>query len=166
MNWKCIEIRSHPDINLTKIRSWLGIKKCPKPSKSAHNQTTQWDYPMRLLNEITQGWLKIWIWQLWPKFITFFLLWILINDTNIICLSSKNMQFSKIRRLWLKNCVCHAPLKFQLQRGVADTIFEPHPPNFEKICISYRCSNDINVIFWYSQPKIHKLKKTDFFDLW
>ena len=54
MDWKCIEIRSHPDINLTKIRSLLGIKKSPNPSKSAHNQTTQWDYPMRLLNEITQ----------------------------------------------------------------------------------------------------------------
>ena len=53
MNWKCIEIRSHPDINLTKIRSWLGIKKSPNPSKSAHNQNTQWDYPMRLLNETT-----------------------------------------------------------------------------------------------------------------
>ena len=53
MDWKCIEIRSHPDINLTKIRSWLGIKKSPNPSKSAHNQTTQWDYPMRLLNETT-----------------------------------------------------------------------------------------------------------------
>ena len=115
--------------------------------------------------ETSPGMTQTWIWQLWPKFITFFPLWILINDTNIICLSSKNTQFFKIRRVWLKNCVCHAPLKFQLQRGVADTIFEPHPPNFEKICISYRCSNDINVIFWYSQPKIHKLKKTNFFDL-
>ena len=112
------------------------------------------------------GMTQKWIWQLWPKFITFFLLWILINDTNIICLSSKNMQFSKIRRLWLKNWACHAPLNLKLQRGVADSIFEPHPPNFEKICISYRCSNDINVIFWYSQPKIHKLKKTDFLDFW
>ena len=53
MDWKCIEIRSHPDINLTEIRSWLGIKKSPNPSESAHNQTTQWDYPMRLLNETT-----------------------------------------------------------------------------------------------------------------
>ena len=112
------------------------------------------------------GMTQTWIWQLWPKFITFFPLWILINDTNIICLSSKNMQFSKIRRLWLKNWACHAPLNLKLQRGVADSIFEPHPPNFEKICISYRCSNDINVIFWYSQPKIHKLKKTDFLDFW
>ena len=55
MDWKCIEIRSHPDINLTKIRSWLGIKKSPNPSKSAHNQTTQWDYPINeTTNEITQ----------------------------------------------------------------------------------------------------------------
>ena len=104
-----------------------------------------------------------WIWQLRPKFITFFLLWILINDTNIICLSSKNMQFSKIRRLWLKNWACHAPLNLKLQRGVADSIFEPHPPDFEKICMSYRCSNDVNIIFWHSPKKFISLKSVIFF---
>ena len=133
------------------------VCRCFKDSRKFFYSEYSYSYP---------GMTQTWIWQLWPKFITFFPLWILINDTNIICLSSKNTQFFKIRRVWLKNCVYHAPLKLKLQRGVADTIFEPHPPNFEKICISYRCSNDINVIFWYSQPKIHKLKKTDFFDLW
>ena len=112
------------------------------------------------------GMTQKWIWQLWPKIITFIPLWILINHTNIIYLSSKSTQFCKIRRLWLKNWACHAHLKFKIQKGVAGSIFEPHPLNFEKMCISYRCSNDVNVIFWYSQPKIHKLKKSDFFDSW
>ena len=115
---------------------------------------------------VSQGWLKTWVWQLWPKIITFIPLWILINHTNIIYLSSKSTQFCKIRRLWLKNWACHAHLKFKIQKGVAGSIFEPYPLNFEKMCISYRCSNDVNVIFWYSQPKIHKLKKTDFFGSW
>ena len=93
------------------------------------------------------GMTQTWIWQLWPKFITFFPLWILINDTNIICLSSKNTQFFKIRRVWLKNCVCHAPLKLKLQKGVADTIFEPKHPNFGKLHISWRQTNDISIIY-------------------
>ena len=40
-------------------------------------------------------------------------------DTNIICLPTKNMQFCKIKRLWLKNWACHAHLKFKIQKGVA-----------------------------------------------
>ena len=59
-----------------------------------------------------------WIWQLRPKVITFILLWILTNGTNIICLSSKSMQFCKIQRLWLKNWACHAHLNFKIQKGV------------------------------------------------
>ena len=100
--------------------------------------------PFVILN---QGWLKIWIWQLWPKFVTFIPLWILGNDTNIICLPTKNMQFCKIKRLWLKNWACHAHLKFKIQKGVASSFFEPHPPNFGKICILYRWKNDIITIF-------------------
>ena len=96
---------------------------------------------------LIQGWLKTWIWQLWPKFVTFIPLWILGNDTIIICLSSKNMQFCKIKRLWLKNWACHAHLKFKIQKGVASLFFEPHPPNFGKICILYRWKNDIITIF-------------------
>ena len=95
----------------------------------------------------TQGWLKIWIWQLWPKFVTFIPLWILVNGTNIICLPTKNKQFCKIKRLWLKNWACHAHLKFKIQKGVASLFFEPHPPNFGKICILYRWKNDIITFF-------------------
>ena len=95
----------------------------------------------------SQGWLKIWIWQLWPKFVTFIPLWILVNGTNIICLPTKNKQFCKIKRLWLKNWACHAHLKFKIQKGVASLFFEPHPPNFGKICILYRWKNDIITFF-------------------
>ena len=35
--------------------------------------------------------------------------------------------------------------------GVADTIFEPRPPDFGKILIFWRCSNDSKTIFWYFQ---------------
>ena len=35
--------------------------------------------------------------------------------------------------------------------GVADSIFEPHPPDFGKILIFSRCSNDSKTIFWYFQ---------------
>ena len=34
------------------------------------------------------------------------------NDGNSICLTSKDIQFSKIIRAWLKNWVCQAHLKF------------------------------------------------------
>ena len=57
------------------------------------------------------------------KFVTFISFWILINDTSIICLSSKNMQFCTIRRLWLKNWVCHTHLKLKIQKGVVGSIF-------------------------------------------
>ena len=33
--------------------------------------------------------------------------------------------------------------------GVADVIFEPHPPNFENLYNFWRCSNDAKMIFWY-----------------
>ena len=114
------------------------------------------------------GMTQTWIWQLRPKFITFFPLWILINDTNIIYFSSKNMKLSKIRRLWLKNWACCAMPIWSLKfKRVWKAQFLSHTLLIlKKICISYRCSNDINVIFWYSQPKIHKLKKSDFSYSW
>ena len=83
-----------------------------------------------------------WLWT-----VTSIPLWILANDTNIICLPTKNMQFCKIKRLWLKNWACHAHLKFKIQKGVASSFFEPHPPNFGKIRILYRWKNDIITIF-------------------
>ena len=53
----------------------------------------------------------------------------------------------KISRVWLKNLGCHALYKFKIEMGVADSIFEPHPPDFGKILIFSRCSNDSKTIF-------------------
>ena len=79
---------------------------------------------------------------------------------NIICLSSKNKYFFKIWRAWLKNWAYHALLNFEIWMGVAGSIFVPHPPNFEKICIFYRQTNDVSSIFWYSCIKTRNFKKT------
>ena len=42
---------------------------------------------------------------------------------------------------------CHKYIK--LLMGVAGPIFELHPPNFQKMCIFWRCTNDISTIFCY-----------------
>ena len=49
---------------------------------------------------------------------------------NIICRYSKDMNFHKIWRFYLKNWACYAHFNFEIQEGVADSIFQPHPPNF------------------------------------
>ena len=82
-----------------------------------------------------QGWLKTWIWQLLPQFLTFIPLWMLVNGANIICLPSKNVHLYKIERLWPKNWDCHALLKFKTQKGMAGLFFEQNPLNFWKMCI-------------------------------
>ena len=80
---------------------------------------------------------------------------------NVI--SYSHTYWSQILRFRLKNWACHAHLKFKIQKGVAGSILESHPLNFEKMCISYRCSNDITITFCYSLPKICNLKKIDFY---
>ena len=80
--------------------------------------------------------------------ITVFWLEISKNGTNIIWRSIKNTYFSKVSKVWVKNCACHAHLKFRFQKGVAGTIFEPHLWNFGKICILCRSLSDISTIFW------------------
>ena len=81
---------------------------------------------------------------------------------NIICLSSKNKHFLKIWRAWLKSWAYRALFDFEKWMGVAGAIFVPHPPNFEKICIFYRQTNDVSSIFWYSYIKTSNFKKTNF----
>ena len=85
------------------------------------------------------------------------------NGINIIWTSIKNTHFSKVTGAQLKNQACYAHFNFELQMGMADTIFQLHSSNFEKVCIFYRCSNDITIIFLYSLPKIRNLKKCDFY---
>ena len=74
---------------------------------------------------------------------------ILKNYTNIICLSMINESFLKIWRVWLKNIACHALWLLKIEMGIAGLIFELHPPNFLKMCIFWRCTNDITTIFCY-----------------
>ena len=79
--------------------------------------------PCPTLDLLGQGWLKIWIWQRLTKFLSRTPSWISKNGTNIIQRSIKNTYFSKASYVWLKNCACHAHLKFKFQKGVAGTIF-------------------------------------------
>ena len=46
------------------------------------------------------------------------------NASNIIWRSIKNTRFSKISWVWVKNWACHAPLKFEIEMGMAGSIIE------------------------------------------
>ena len=67
------------------------------------------------------------------------------NDSNIICSSIKNKSFLKIWRVWHILKVCHALWYLKIEMGIAGSIFELHPPNFQKMCIFWRFTNDIKV---------------------
>ena len=71
------------------------------------------------------------------------------NDSNIICSSIKNESFLKIWRVWHILKVCHALWYLKIEMGIAGSIFELHPPNFQKMCIFWRFTNDICTIFCY-----------------
>ena len=71
------------------------------------------------------------------------------NDSNIICSSIKNESFLKIWRVWHIIKVCHALWYLKIKMGIAGSIFELHPPNFQKMCIFWRFTNDISTIFCY-----------------
>ena len=71
------------------------------------------------------------------------------NDSNIICSSIKNKSFLKIWRVWHILKVCHALWYLKIEMGIAGLIFELHPPNFQKMCIFWRCTNGISTIFCY-----------------
>ena len=62
---------------------------------------------------------------------------------TIIWRFSKNKNFPKIWRLWLKNCVHHAHFNFELLKGVAASFFKLYPSNFSQACIFYRPTNDV-----------------------
>ena len=71
------------------------------------------------------------------------------NDNDIICSSIKNESFLKIWRVWHILKVCHALWYLKIEMGIAGSIFELHPPNFQKMCIFWRFTNDISTIFCY-----------------
>ena len=71
------------------------------------------------------------------------------NDSNIICSSIKNKSFLKIWRVWHILKVCHALWYLKIEMGIAGSIFELHSPNFQKMCIFWRCTTDTSTIFFY-----------------
>ena len=71
------------------------------------------------------------------------------NYSNIICSSIKNESFLKIWGLWHILKVCHALRYLKIEMSIAGSIFELHPPNFQKMCIFWRFTNDISTIFCY-----------------
>ena len=56
---------------------------------------------------------------------------------------------SKRRRLQLTNLPIYGQLYFKIKMGVAGSIFESHPKNFQNQYNFWRCSNDITMIFSY-----------------
>ena len=71
------------------------------------------------------------------------------NDSNNICSSIKNESFLKIWRVWHILKVCHALCYLKIEMGIAGSIFELHPPDFQKMCIFWRFTNDISITFRY-----------------
>ena len=77
---------------------------------------------------------------------------------KIICFSIKDQHLTKI---WPKNWGCHALQKFKIELGMAGSIFEQQPPDFGKIHIFWKCSNDNKIMFWYfQQHKSYKKSKS------
>ena len=73
---------------------------------------------------IRQGLLYTWTDSLGAFFATFVIMKISKNDRNMNCRSSKDITFSKIWRVWLKNWACHAHFNFKLLKGVAVFLLE------------------------------------------
>ena len=105
--------------------------------------------------------------------ITDFWLGISKKVNNIISTSLKNTLFQKITGAWLEKWACHTDFEIsgsKIEKGVAGSVFKPHPCNFWTWMIFYRFSNDISNIFlylhcmdrielWSSSEKISKFKR-------
>ena len=109
-----------------------------------------WSLISALDHSSTQGFLlRTWIPCLCPKFLNPIPLDLAKYGFSTIWRSSKVMNFHKIWRSWLKNCARHALFNFELPKGVAVSIFVPHPSNFGQIWIFDRQKNDVLSIFLY-----------------
>ena len=84
---------------------------------------------------------------------------------TIIWRFSKNKNFPKIWRVWLKNSADHAHFNFELLKGVAVLFLEICPWNFDHLWIFYRQKNDVLFIFLYLQQESWNLRKTAFSSL-
>ena len=92
----------------------------------------------------------------------FILLDLAKHGFTIIWRSSKNMNFPKIWRLWLRNYALHAHFNFELLKGVAVLFFEVYPWNFDQLWIFYRQKNDVLFIFLYLEQESSNLGKAAF----
>ena len=111
-----------------------------------------WTFLMTNMSALdcNQGFLlRIWIPCLCPKFLNPIPLDVAKYGFSAIGRSSKVMNFHKIWRSWLKNCARHALFNFELPKGVAVSIFVPHPSNFGQIWIFDRQTNDVLWFFLY-----------------
>ena len=92
--------------------------------------------------------------------ITDFWLGISKKVNNIISTSLKNTLFQKITGAWLEKWACHTDFEIsgsKIEKGVAGSVFKPHPCNFWIWMIFYRFSNDISNIFLY----LHCMNRTE-----
>ena len=109
-----------------------------------------------------QGWLKNWIgrllrffWNLKPAKIS-------KNDTNIICLSSKNTLIFKITRTRLKNWALHAHFNFEIQFIINRSILELKTSSSGFKLLRYRVKNVVFTAKLLLQWFVRNFRKTDF----
>ena len=84
---------------------------------------------------------------------------------NFVC-TLPQLLGRESKRLQLKKQDCQALEKIEIEMGVACLVFEPRPPNFEKMHNFQRCTNDItrnhqNSNWFQSQEKPLGVSFTD-----
>ena len=118
----------------------------------SHIFDESFDYLADIATDSSQGRLKLWTSDLRAFFLNLNPAGIWKSGSNMIWTPLRNIHFSKVSRLSLKNCACHALLNSEIQRGMAGSILVPQPCIFEKLCIFYRSSNDISTNFLCLKP--------------
>ena len=89
------------------------------------------------------------IWRVWLKNWACHTLLNFEIQMDTIWTSIITTYFTKETGVWLKNWSYHVHLNFKIEKGMAGSIFEPHPPNFQNQDNFWKWSNDITMIFWY-----------------
>ena len=132
---KLVEVKfSHLSRNMTMQRQ-IKLLKLPETTK---------------IDGIRQGFLlRTWIPCLCPKFLNLIPLDLAKYGFSTIWRSSKVMNFHKIWGSWLKSCACYALFNFEIPKGMAVSIFVPHPSTFGQIWIFDRQKNDVLSKFLY-----------------
>ena len=75
--------------------------------------------------------------------------------------SIKNTKDFKVIGMYPQNRACNTHFKLKIEKGVADLIFKPHPPNFHNQYNFWRCLNYNIMTFWHSIwfPTFKKIQK-------